>query len=183
MKNHGLEVIWLQLVIISDHKKLWMILFIYQILCHKIRIIMLIIGIEWNYSHVILQRDDLMNSLYFLGLSIYRMSLKEVEDTLRNGIAVPTHLFKCILAENFGENTKALGCFIIPNKPISSEDPLIKYQVPLEKVERSVGTLLFPELDESEVEDLCSVCSCELLSQERVNHYLKQQRKKSKQDN
>jgi len=88
-------------------------------------------------------------------------------ELLRHRVAVPTHLFKCILVEK--EESKSLGCFVVPNKPIDSSKPLVTYQVPLKKVEKAVGALLFPQLDTSTVSDLCEATGCNLVSQERVD--------------
>lgn len=48
----------------------------------------------------------------------------------QNRVAVPTHLFKVVLAE--GGEKQALGVFIIPNKPVENNVDLARFQVSLE---------------------------------------------------
>jgi len=59
-------------------------------------------------------------------------------------IAVPTHFFKVIMGERKGG--LALGCFILPNRPIPKDLELITFSVPLEVVERSAGLFFFERL-------------------------------------
>ena len=66
-----------------------------------------------------------------------------------NGVAVPTHLFKIILAEGKGKQS-AMGVFIIPNKPIDNVD-LTHFQVSLETLEAYTGTTFHLQLDRSKV--------------------------------
>ncbi|XP_065177522.1 nuclease EXOG, mitochondrial-like [Sycon ciliatum] len=71
----------------------------------------------------------------------------------KSDIAVPTHLFKVILAVRSGQQP-VLGAFIVPNSPIPATTPLPKFQVPLQEVERVAGQVFLPELDRSKVKDL-----------------------------
>eukprot|EP01048_Picozoa_sp_COSAG05_P011048 COSAG05_NODE_1015_length_6188_cov_162.395139_2_plen_318_part_00 len=59
-------------------------------------------------------------------------------------VAVPTHFFKVIMAERKGG--LALGCFILPNRPIPKNLELTTFSVPLEVVEKSSGLFFFERL-------------------------------------
>ncbi len=63
-------------------------------------------------------------------------------------MAVPTHLFKVILAE--GGKEPALGVFIVPNRPIGDVD-LTRFQVSLEELELHVGCTFHSKLDRDKV--------------------------------
>ena len=67
-------------------------------------------------------------------------------------MAVPTHLFKVILAEAEAEGGKrpALGAFVVPNKPIG-DVPLTQFQVSLEELESHVGCTFHSRLDRGNV--------------------------------
>jgi DNA/RNA endonuclease G (NUC1) len=68
----------------------------------------------------------------------------------RHEVAVPTHLFKVVLAENVradGKTERRLSAFVLPNGPLHGHPPLDSFVVPLEEVERASGLLLFPELE------------------------------------
>lgn len=68
-----------------------------------------------------------------------------------NRVAVPTHLFKVVLAE--GKGDPALGVFVVPNKPIKDAD-LTQFQVGLKELESQLGCTFFSKL-KSEKVDLC----------------------------
>lgn len=78
----------------------------------------------------------------------------------KSQIAVPTHLFKVLLAED--NKQSLLACFIIPNKPISCKKMGTEYQVELEEVEIKSGLVMFPDLDRLKVGRLCDVEGCVL---------------------
>ena len=67
----------------------------------------------------------------------------------KNKVAVPTHLFKVILAEKNGDRPN-LGVFIIPNKPIKDVD-LKHFQVSLDQLELYCGYIFHPDLNRDEV--------------------------------
>jgi len=81
-------------------------------------------------------------------------------------VAVPTHFYKIILAENGDKNqtenkTRAIGSFILPNNPINQDDPLENYLVQKETLERYAGVKFFPKLAEQEkLNNLCNVSKC-----------------------
>jgi DNA/RNA endonuclease G (NUC1) len=65
-----------------------------------------------------------------------------------NSVAVPTHLYKVVLAE--GGEKRALGVFIVPNQNIENVD-LTRFQVPLEELERHTGCTFHSELERDKV--------------------------------
>ena len=69
----------------------------------------------------------------------------------KNRVAVPTHLYKVILAEG-GEISKqpVLGVFIIPNQPIKNVD-LTGFQVTLEELESYTGYRFHSKLEREKV--------------------------------
>lgn len=79
----------------------------------------------------------------------------------KNRVAVPTHLFKIIVAEgkrDEAESPPAMGVFVIPNKKIGHVD-LTNFQVTLEELEAFTGTSFHSELDRSKVCSTVTVCS------------------------
>nr|XP_022304723.1 nuclease EXOG, mitochondrial-like [Crassostrea virginica] len=78
-----------------------------------------------------------------------------------NEVAVPTHLYKIILVESNG-TPSAIGCFIVPNKPIKNKNSLKEFQVSLEEVQKRTGVEFFPMLDHVNLKNLCYVDSCNL---------------------
>ena len=66
----------------------------------------------------------------------------------QNKVAVPTHLYKVILAE--GGREPALGVFIVPNRPIGDVD-LTEFQVSLEELESHVGCTFHAKLEREKV--------------------------------
>lgn len=81
-------------------------------------------------------------------------------------VAVPTHLFKCLLGVK-EDNRKYVSCFVMPNEPIPEERPLINYQVPPSYVERTAGLFVFPKATggaswgASPPMDMCRKFTCE----------------------
>ena len=73
-----------------------------------------------------------------------------------HGVAVPTHLFKVILAEG-GPSGRRLSAFVMPNAPVAGHPDLDAFVWPLEEVERHAGVRIFGELPErSSVPPLCA---------------------------
>lgn len=81
-----------------------------------------------------------------------------------NNVAVPTHLYKVILADNEDNQPPHLGAFIVPNAPITSQHDLEEFQVPLEVVEKDVGVKFFSKLNREKVADLCKEEGCHLMT-------------------
>ncbi|KAJ8277575.1 hypothetical protein GJAV_G00076840 [Gymnothorax javanicus] len=94
----------------------------------------------------------------------------------KDEVAVPTHLFKVILAQRkgFPSDTLALGAFVVPNRPIGFEHALTDYQVNLMDLERKSGLTFFPKVDRSRVpiQNLCKLDSCKLMSSKDFNLYI-----------
>ncbi|XP_068094726.1 nuclease EXOG, mitochondrial [Hyperolius riggenbachi] len=92
----------------------------------------------------------------------------------KDDVAVPTHLYKVILArKNQSAETLAEGAFIVPNIPITFSHQLPEYQVQLEELERRSGLVFFPQVDRSKgVKDLCEVDSCKLIQLDEFKLYL-----------
>ncbi|KAJ8279555.1 hypothetical protein COCON_G00066210 [Conger conger] len=94
----------------------------------------------------------------------------------KDEVAVPTHLFKVILAQKkgFPSDTLALGAFIVPNRPIGFDHPLTEFQVSLTDLERMSGLTFFPKVDRTRVplKNLCNLDSCKLLSLKDFNLYI-----------
>ena len=69
----------------------------------------------------------------------------------KNNVAVPTHLYKIILAEEATSSSlPMLGVFIIPNKSIGDVG-LTQFQVTLEDVESHTGIKFHRKLDRNKV--------------------------------
>ncbi|RYP45795.1 hypothetical protein DL768_007914 [Monosporascus sp. mg162] len=84
-------------------------------------------------------------------------------------VAVPTHFYKVILAEEDGsskEGKVALGAFVLPNAPIPNDKPLADFEVPLEAVERASGLEFASKLPPQRRRRLCADTSCALIIKE-----------------
>ncbi|XP_040289807.1 nuclease EXOG, mitochondrial [Bufo bufo] len=92
----------------------------------------------------------------------------------KDDVAVPTHLYKVILArKKQSEEALAEGAFIVPNAPISFQHQLPEYQVPLETLEKLSGLVFFPQVDKSkEVKNICEVDTCKLIELEEFKLYI-----------
>ena len=84
-----------------------------------------------------------------------------------NNVAVPTHLYKVILAEDNNKEA-VLGAFVVPNKPINLDYKLRDFQVSLGDLEKYSGLAFFPFFDANKASDLCESDGCKLLSKERM---------------
>jgi endonuclease G, mitochondrial len=82
-------------------------------------------------------------------------------------VAVPTHFFKVIFAEDgkVGGNV-ALGAFVLPNAVISNDRPLSDFEVPLEAVERASGLEFASKLPVTRRKRLCTEFACSLVIKE-----------------
>ncbi|XP_046543209.1 nuclease EXOG, mitochondrial-like isoform X2 [Haliotis rubra] len=81
----------------------------------------------------------------------------------KNQVAVPTHLFKVIVAENDDSDKKYVGAFVVPNKPISSHK-LQDFEVSVDYLERKTGVKYLPKLDKSRQSSLCGKHGCAIMS-------------------
>ncbi|ESO02821.1 hypothetical protein HELRODRAFT_81227 [Helobdella robusta] len=116
----------------------------------------------------------LVSGPMFLSRSQGNKKFIEYEVIGKSEVAVPTHLYKVVLAE---KNDKiAMGCFVVPNKPIPREQSLKEHQVPLEFIEAKTGFTFFPKLEQRAVEDLCKIGGCQMkTAQEFELYYLTKQ--------
>ncbi|XP_067649787.1 nuclease EXOG, mitochondrial-like [Haliotis asinina] len=81
----------------------------------------------------------------------------------KNQVAVPTHLFKVIVAENDDSDMKYVGAFIVPNEPISSHK-LRDFEVSVDYLESKTGVKYLPRLDKSRQLSLCGKDGCTIMS-------------------
>ncbi|RKU41034.1 nuclease [Coniochaeta pulveracea] len=79
-------------------------------------------------------------------------------------VAVPTHFYKVIFAEDGTTNGKvALGAFVLPNAPIPNERPLASFEVPVEAVERASGLEFASKLPVERRKRLCAEANCSII--------------------
>lgn len=92
-------------------------------------------------------------------------------------IAVPTHFYKVIFAEDgkVGGNV-AVGAFVLPNARIPNEVPLSSFEVPIEAVEKASGLEFASKLPVSRRKRLCAEANCSIV----VKDYTERQRSFSK---
>lgn len=90
-------------------------------------------------------------------------------------MAVPSHLFKVILARRSPELMEplALGAFVVPNEAIGFQPQLSDFQVSLHDLEKLSGLVFFPRLDRTNgIRNICSVDTCKLLGFREFTLYL-----------
>ena len=84
-------------------------------------------------------------------------------------VAVPTHFYKIILGEGkegSQRSSVALGAFILPNKEISNDTPLVEFEVPVEVVERASGLEFLGKLGVANRRRLCGEVECSIIVRE-----------------
>uniref|UniRef100_A0A673U720 Nuclease EXOG, mitochondrial n=2 Tax=Suricata suricatta TaxID=37032 RepID=A0A673U720_SURSU len=92
-----------------------------------------------------------------------------------DNVAVPSHLYKVILARRSPASTEplALGAFVVPNEAIGFQRQLSEFQVSLQDLEKLSGLVFFPHVDRaSGVSNICSVDTCRLLDFREFTLYL-----------
>jgi len=62
-----------------------------------------------------------------------------------NHVSVPTHFFKVIVGET-EDHQLEMEAYVLPNKVIPDDTPLVNFQVPPDSVERAAGLLFFDRL-------------------------------------
>lgn len=90
-------------------------------------------------------------------------------------MAVPSHLYKVILARRSPASTEplALGAFVVPNEAIGFQPQLSDFQVSLQDLERLSGLVFFPHLDRAgDIRNICAVDTCRLLDFQEFTLYL-----------
>ncbi|GAB1320662.1 nuclease [Madurella fahalii] len=84
-------------------------------------------------------------------------------------VAVPTHFYKVIFAEEEEAapgGKVALGAFVLPNARIPNEKPLADFEVPIEAVERASGLEFASKLPPQRRKRLCTETSCSIVVKE-----------------
>ncbi|EGV65065.1 nuclease [Yamadazyma tenuis] len=81
-------------------------------------------------------------------------------------VAVPTHFFKLVVGENNNSDQISVASFVLPNDVISNDDPLTKYQVPVEALENASGLELLYKVPPNKKKDLCKEVRCEIIVRE-----------------
>lgn len=92
-----------------------------------------------------------------------------------DNVAVPSHLYKVILARRSPESTEplALGAFVVPNEAIGFQPQLTEFQVSLQDLEKLSGLVFFPHLDRtSNIRNICMVDTCKLPDFQEFTLYL-----------
>ncbi|KAK4169354.1 mitochondrial nuclease [Cladorrhinum sp. PSN259] len=92
----------------------------------------------------------------------------EVVGSPAPSVAVPTHFYKVIFAED-GKGAGgqvAVGAFVLPNAVIPNNKPLQEFEVPLEMVERASGLEFASKLPVQRRKRLCAETSCSVIVKE-----------------
>uniref|UniRef100_A0A8C9FD93 Nuclease EXOG, mitochondrial n=1 Tax=Pavo cristatus TaxID=9049 RepID=A0A8C9FD93_PAVCR len=93
----------------------------------------------------------------------------------KDDVAVPSHLYKVILARRTRTSTEplALGAFVVPNDPIGFSHQLPEFQVNIEDLEKMSGLVFFPQVDKTkDVKDICEVDTCKLMGFKEFTLYV-----------
>ncbi|MBN3278895.1 EXOG Nuclease, partial [Polyodon spathula] len=118
--------------------------------CKKIKIKLVL---KVNVSYTILSPEG--------SIALYRSVIG------KGNMAVPTHLYKVILAHRSDTSSEplALGCFVVPNKPIGF--------VSLVDLEKMSGLSFFPLLDKTQaVQNICDADPCKLMGFKEFTLYI-----------
>ena len=85
-------------------------------------------------------------------------------------VAVPTHFYKVIFAEDgkTGGNV-SLGAFVLPNAPIANNKPLKDFEVPIEAIERASGLDFAAKLPMQRRRRLCDEVHCTIIVREYMD--------------
>lgn len=91
-------------------------------------------------------------------------------------IAVPTHFFKLVIAENPKNSPNFdelhVAAFVLPNAPISNSTKLTEFEVPVNALERSSGLQLLQNVPKNKKKELCKEVRCEITVREFNNNML-----------
>ena len=89
----------------------------------------------------------------------------------KTNVHVPTHMFKIIRLQDPTQNVDASVAFVMPNRPISEEQPIESYKMQLDELENLTGLDLSGMMTAS---DLCVYVKCEKSTNRRMlgwRHY------------
>nr|XP_007969932.2 nuclease EXOG, mitochondrial [Chlorocebus sabaeus] len=77
-----------------------------------------------------------------------------------DNVAVPSHLYKVILARRSSVSTEplALGAFVVPNEAIGFQPQLTEFQVSLQELEKVSGLVFFLIWIELEISGISALC-------------------------
>ncbi|NWI12622.1 EXOG Nuclease, partial [Crypturellus soui] len=93
----------------------------------------------------------------------------------KDDVAVPSHLYKVILARRSRTTTEplVLGAFVVPNDPIGFSHQLPEFQVNIEDLEKMSGLVFFPQVDKiKDVKNICDVDTCKLMGFKEFTLYI-----------
>ncbi|XP_048366234.1 nuclease EXOG, mitochondrial [Sphaerodactylus townsendi] len=93
----------------------------------------------------------------------------------KDDVAVPSHLYKVILARRSAAfpSPLGLGAFVVPNDPISFDHQLPEFQVGIEELEKMSGLVFFPQVNkDKDVRNICEIDTCKLMSLEEFTLYI-----------
>ncbi|XP_075602862.1 nuclease EXOG, mitochondrial [Balearica regulorum gibbericeps] len=93
----------------------------------------------------------------------------------KDDVAVPSHLYKVILARRSRTSTEplVLGAFVVPNDPIGFSHQLTEFQVNIEDLEKMSGLVFFPQVDKiKDVKNICEVDTCKLMGFKEFTLYI-----------
>ncbi|KAM9287974.1 nuclease EXOG, mitochondrial [Cariama cristata] len=93
----------------------------------------------------------------------------------KDDVAVPSHLYKVILARRSRTSTEplVLGAFVVPNNPIGFSHQLPEFQVNIEDLEKMSGLVFFPQVDKTkDVKNICEVDTCKLMGFKEFTLYI-----------
>ncbi|KAI9861783.1 MAG: nuclease [Trichoglossum hirsutum] len=86
------------------------------------------------------------------------------------GIAVPTHFYKVIFAEDGKTGgSVSLGAFVLPNARIPNDKPLTDFEVPVEVIERASGLEFAEKLPLQRRKRLCAEVECSIVVRQFEN--------------
>ncbi|SCU96880.1 LADA_0H03246g1_1 [Lachancea dasiensis] len=81
-------------------------------------------------------------------------------------IAVPTHFYKLIVAENAApdptSDSVAVGAFVLPNDKIPNDTKLTDFEVPVDAISRSSGLQFLQKLPSNKTKKLCQEVDCHI---------------------
>lgn len=111
------------------------------------------------------------SSMVFVSVTV--LSFRQVIG--KDDVAVPSHLYKVILARRSRTSSEplVLGAFVVPNDPIGFSHQLTDFQVSVEDLEKMSGLVFFPQVDKTkDVKNICEVDTCKLMGFKEFTLYI-----------